>query len=130
MSDSELRIGDAERDAAVSALGEHYAEGRLTKEEYDERSGRAWSAGTNADLWPLFTDLPAARTPRSPSVRPAAPGPAKARADRWWRALPLLPVLAVIGALVVLTHMPWPLFLVLGLLWWSGFFRGGHSRRR
>ena len=34
----ELRIGDAEREATISALGEHYAAGRLTKEEYDERS--------------------------------------------------------------------------------------------
>ena len=33
----ELRIGDAEREAAVTALGEHYAAGRLTKDEYDER---------------------------------------------------------------------------------------------
>jgi hypothetical protein len=41
---SEMRIGDAEREAAVTALGEHFAAGRLTKEEYDERSGRAWTA--------------------------------------------------------------------------------------
>ena len=31
-----LRIGDAEREAAAQALGEHYAVGRLTRDEYDE----------------------------------------------------------------------------------------------
>jgi dihydropyrimidinase len=30
----QLRIGDAERDSAATALGEHYAAGRLTKEEF------------------------------------------------------------------------------------------------
>ena len=38
MNGPELRIGDDDREAAVTALGEHYAAGRLTKEEYDERA--------------------------------------------------------------------------------------------
>src|SRR5680860_581040 len=54
----EPRIGDAERAAAASALGEHFASGRLTREEYDERSTEVWSARTNADLRPMFLDLP------------------------------------------------------------------------
>ena len=64
MSDSsgpELRIGDSEREAAVAALGDHYAAGRLTKEEYDERAARAWEARTRSALWPLFSDLPSSR---------------------------------------------------------------------
>ena len=56
---SGLRISDAEREAAVSALGEHFAAGRLTREEYDERSERAYAARTAAEVAPLFTDLPA-----------------------------------------------------------------------
>ena len=55
---TEPRIGDAEREAAVTSLGEHYAAGRLTKEEFDERSDQAWAARTAAGLWPLFADLP------------------------------------------------------------------------
>ena len=58
-----MRIGDAEREAAVTALGEHYAAGRLTLEEYDERTSRAYAARTLADLWPLFRDLPGRHGP-------------------------------------------------------------------
>ncbi|HUA30142.1 MAG TPA: DUF1707 domain-containing protein, partial [Streptosporangiaceae bacterium] len=33
----DLRIGDAEREAAAASLREHYAQGRLTLEEFNER---------------------------------------------------------------------------------------------
>ena len=66
MRPDELRIGDRERDAAVTALGEHYVAGRLTKDEYDERSAVAWRARTNSDLAPLFVDLPALQLPERP----------------------------------------------------------------
>ena len=41
-----LRVGDAERDEVVAALREHFAEGRLDREEFDLKylqcgSGRA-----------------------------------------------------------------------------------------
>lgn len=55
------RIGDAERDRAVDALQTHMAEGRLDREEFDERLGRALAAKTAADLQPLFVDLPEPR---------------------------------------------------------------------
>ncbi|MFF5206936.1 DUF1707 domain-containing protein [Streptosporangium sp. NPDC000396] len=54
----DLRIGDAERDAAVTALREHYAQGRLTHEELDERIGLALSARTGHDLALTHADLP------------------------------------------------------------------------
>lgn len=55
------RIGDAERDRAVDALQVHMAEGRLDREEFDERLSRALRARTAADLQPLFVDLPEPR---------------------------------------------------------------------
>ncbi|MET0520955.1 MAG: DUF1707 domain-containing protein, partial [Jiangellaceae bacterium] len=55
---AQLRIGDAERDNAAQALGEHYATGRISKEEYEERSEQVWAARFQADLEPLFADLP------------------------------------------------------------------------
>lgn len=55
------RIGDAERDQAVALLQEHLAAGRLDQEEFDERMTKALSARTNADLLPLFDDLPGER---------------------------------------------------------------------
>ena len=53
-----VRIGDAERDSAVSALGDHFAAGRLTREEFDERIDKAMQARFQSDLQPLFADLP------------------------------------------------------------------------
>lgn len=55
---SALRIGDAERDRAIDMLREHYAAGRLTKLEHEERTELALRARTGADLDALFADLP------------------------------------------------------------------------
>jgi len=55
---SPLRIGDAQRDAAVEALRAHFSEGRLSVGEFDERMGKALAAKTADDLRPLFADLP------------------------------------------------------------------------
>ena len=46
MSGEQLRLSDAERDQAAAALGEHYAQGRLTQEEHAERLDRIWAART------------------------------------------------------------------------------------
>ena len=53
-----IRVSDAERDQAVAELSEHYQSGRLTLEEFDDRSNRALQARTGTDLGALFTDLP------------------------------------------------------------------------
>src|SRR5688500_15480168 len=54
----ELRIGDAERDETMAALREHYAQGRLTREELDERLDLALTARTAGDLSRVTADLP------------------------------------------------------------------------
>jgi TM2 domain-containing membrane protein YozV len=53
-----VRIGNAEREAAVRELGDHYAAGRLDGTEYEERTTAAYAARTADDLEPLFADLP------------------------------------------------------------------------
>jgi len=53
-----MRVGDRERTSALEALGEHPAAGRLTLDEYGERSARVTVAKTAADLTALFDDLP------------------------------------------------------------------------
>jgi hypothetical protein len=55
-----LRASDAERDRAVETLAAAVAEGRLTLEEYSERSGTALSARTRDELAGLTRDIPAA----------------------------------------------------------------------
>jgi len=58
---NEMRVGDAEREAAAAELREHYASGRLTLDELNERVDKAFAAKTRGDLNALMTDLPSAR---------------------------------------------------------------------
>lgn len=64
-----LRIGDAERDAAIAALARHFADGRLTQDEHEERTARALKARIGADLRVLFADLPRLDPPAPPQRR-------------------------------------------------------------
>lgn len=57
----DMRVGDAEREAAAAELREHYASGRLTLDELNERIDKAFAAKTRGDLNALMTDLPSAR---------------------------------------------------------------------
>ncbi|WP_131742283.1 DUF1707 SHOCT-like domain-containing protein [Actinomadura roseirufa] len=54
----DIRVGDAERDAVMVALHEHFAEGRLDRGELDERLGTVLSARTRGDLRTVVRDLP------------------------------------------------------------------------
>jgi hypothetical protein len=56
--DNNMRVSDAERSEVADLLGRHYSDGRLDKQEFDERVSRAMSAKTRADLDGLFDDLP------------------------------------------------------------------------
>jgi hypothetical protein len=69
---AQLRAGDADRDATLAQLSEHFAAGRLTSEELDERSGRVLSARTMGELDELMSDLPRIRGPM-PEHRPPPP---------------------------------------------------------
>jgi hypothetical protein len=124
-----LRIADTEREAAVTALGEHFAVGRLSREEYDERCEAAWSARTRAELRPLFTDLPGPHQPNAhqPGQR-AEPVRSFTRPRAWgWWPVPLLPVLVILLGISVLTHLP---VILLGLAAWLLLRHGTGCRRR
>lgn len=60
---SGLRIGDADREAAVAALREHFAQGRLTMEEFHHRLELVFAAKTDSDLAAITRDLPPIATP-------------------------------------------------------------------
>lgn len=60
-----MRVSDTEREQACALLREAFAEGRLTTEEFHDRTTAALAAKTDADLAPLTSDLP----------RPTAPVP-------------------------------------------------------
>lgn len=141
---TQMRIGDTERDNAVERLGEHFAAGRLTKEEFDERSTQASAARYDDELQPLFADLPGA----DPVVRAAArmDGGWPGRRDPWaareaWQAsrsqgpagrrpppfAPIFFVAMVVAVAVFVT--PWLLF---GLFWMGclAFHGARHQARR
>lgn len=54
-----IRASDQDREKIADMLGEAYAVGRLSREEFDERSAVAYSARTWGELRDLTADLPA-----------------------------------------------------------------------
>jgi uncharacterized membrane protein len=126
-----LRISDADREAAVDLLSEQYAVGRLTRDEFDERSDAVWSAKTRGDLAPIFADLPVQEPARPGRTRTPVPAGAPHR-PRWW-PVPLAPVVIALVVLTVLTHLPFVLLLVVLFFclgrwrhadWGHGSYRG------
>lgn len=69
----DLRVGDADREAAAAALREHYAQGRLTLEEFNQRIEAAFAATMRSQLSALTRDLPPVATP-APRAPVPAPG--------------------------------------------------------
>ena len=64
-----IRVSDADRERVADRLREHFAEGRLSADELDERITATLSAKTFAELRRVTTDLP------EPEPAPgAAPG--------------------------------------------------------
>ena len=53
-----LRASTADRERAIDVLKAGYAEGRLTREEYEARAGRAFGAPTISELAAVTADLP------------------------------------------------------------------------
>jgi DNA-binding MarR family transcriptional regulator len=53
-----VRAGDADRDAAAAALGEHFAQGRLTLDELNARLDATLTATTHGELSQAARDLP------------------------------------------------------------------------
>jgi hypothetical protein len=53
-----LRVSSAERERSIDVLKAGYAEGRLTKEEYESRAEQAFAARTAGELARVTADLP------------------------------------------------------------------------
>ena len=95
-SQSNMRVGDAEREATAGELREHFASGRLTQDEFDERLNQTFAAKTRADLLALFSDLPAPHPSFGVEPRPA---PAPQAAQPVPAAPPVLPMRARVAAM-------------------------------
>jgi hypothetical protein len=113
--DDRMRASDADREALTARLRDHYAEGRLTQDELDERVSVALSAQTFGELRALTTDLPGpAVVPPHTAARPSWGGPPPWRRHYHHRRPPV-PLILLIALFVVLASGgSWALF---------GFFR-------
>lgn len=89
--DPDVRVSQAERDQVAAVLGQHYADGRLSVAEYEERVSTALEARTGRDLDDLLGDLPA--LPPTEAPRPAF---------QWRLVAPYLPRVLAVTAVVVL----------------------------
>lgn len=72
---SNIRVGDADRDATATQLREHYAAGRLTLDELNERLEQTFAARTGADLKAVMRDLPSLDGASARAGGPAADSP-------------------------------------------------------
>ena len=54
-----MLAADADRERATGVLKASFAEGRLTRAEYDDRTARVYAARTYGELGALIADLPA-----------------------------------------------------------------------
>jgi Domain of unknown function (DUF1707) len=68
----DLRVSDADRQRALSELSEAFHVGRITTDEFDQRSGQAVRARAGKELTALLADLP---LDRPPATRTTAPEP-------------------------------------------------------
>lgn len=121
MTERPMRASDQDRDEAVLALSDHYAEGRLDHDEFESRMSLASRATYLHDLDPLFADLPARARP-VPAAGSRRPSPHR-------QPRPVVPfvlfALSAVAAAIVLTHGH-AVWLLLPL-WWIGMSVG---RRR
>jgi hypothetical protein len=133
--DDSIRVSDADRDRVNAQLRDHFAAGRISSGELDERLSAALNAKTFGDLRRIMADLPGP----VPALRDAAPPPLRATPTRAIRRHPPFPPLILLALLAALLIPPigWLLatFVNVILLFWlmtfvAGAFASGRPRRR
>ena len=133
--DDRMRVSDADRERVTARLREHFAEGRLSSDELDERITGALSAKTFGDLRRVMADLPEP-APDLAQVPPSAPWAAR-RGGVAWRGPRILPLaMIVLIAALVIPGAGWLFFAFLKVvlvLWLvaclAGVFAAARFRR-
>jgi hypothetical protein len=116
--DDRIRASDADRDHVTARLREHFAAGRLTPDELDERISAALNAKTHGELRQLMADLPepAPAVPKA-TQRPYPPAPPWVVRRRGPRFLPVI-LLALAALLLPGGHwLFFGVFQVLLVFW-------------
>jgi DUF1707 SHOCT-like domain len=124
MTDRDIRASDMDREGVVTILRDAHAEGRLTLEEFEERTSAAYAAKTWGDLADLTADLPVqpvlslreqgtdgqpgAGLPSLPPLTPEATPPAlRPQSPRRGPDGRLLPALFIWAVIAVAAGSPW-----------------------
>ncbi|HEY8788383.1 MAG TPA: DUF1707 domain-containing protein [Actinopolymorphaceae bacterium] len=124
--DPNLRASDSDREAVAQQLRDHYAAGRITLDEFDERTTITYAAKTFGDLDGLLADLPSTVVVPVPDARVPVPSPPSGadKVDRFRAAIAPFTtwiVVAMVTNLIWLGnagphghgHMPyWPLWVI------------------
>jgi hypothetical protein len=133
--DDSIRVSDADRDRVSDQLRDHFAAGRITSGELDERLSAALNAKTFGDLRRIMADLPGP----VPALHSAAPPSLRATPSWAARRRPPFPplILFVLLAALLIPPIGWMLatFVNVILLFWlmtfvAGAFASGRPRRR
>jgi hypothetical protein len=125
LPEDRLRVGDAERFEAATALGEHFAAGRIDQAEYDARVQAAYAGRTRADLQVLFADLPEPAPFRPPAAAGWAAGRvARDHPGRRGGGPPVALVLVLLVLVGLSLLFRFPVFLFFLPLWFGWGRRG------
>jgi hypothetical protein len=133
--DDSIRVSDTDRDRVTAQLRDHFAAGRITPGELDERLSAALNAKTVGDLRRIMADLPGP-VPAQPDAAPPPLRATPARAIRRHPPFPPLILLALLAALLI-PGAGWLLatFVNVIVLFWLmtlvvGALAFGRSQRR
>ena len=121
IEDGGIRASDSDRENVVEILRDAYSAGRLTLEEFDERTSAAFAARTWGALRELTSDLPhqprlsaAAPAPAPVPPRPGRSDPVRDAPPR--RLSPMLPIMVLWLGIVATVKDPLafvPVFVIL-----------------
>ncbi|HEY3732754.1 MAG TPA: DUF1707 domain-containing protein [Streptosporangiaceae bacterium] len=132
-----MRVSDADRDSIAAQLREHYAQGRLSLDELNQRLEHTFAARTRTDLNAVTGDLPyAAPSGLLPGDQARHGGQGRNSPAAYLSFIPLMVCLGVCFAVLGLFGFgfggPWVIVVaVLGALRWIfGRGRGRGPARR
>lgn len=121
-----MRISNEEREAVASRLHDALDSGRITLNEFDQRTRDLYDAQTYDEVNRLLEDLPAAR-PLVPADPPAAPEPRPAPTGE---SNTMGHIALGMGALSFVSFMPFTvLALVFGVIGLDNFKKGKADNR-
>lgn len=123
-----LRASDQDRSILVQVLSEAYADGRLDREEFDERCDTARTVRTLGDIDPLIRDLVPATPVSGGSLAGASRTDLERLAEQHWRSKRRDAVFSFLGVSTVTTgiwfatslrdggfdpYFFWPVFVIV-----------------